>query len=136
MSYEAVRESVYAYTKANFTGWPLAIENYQYKPPSRAPWVRFGVHPSLQQVEEVGGTYERMEGIIWFQIFVPENSGSTEANKVADHLKHLFFQHYIVTAGKPTVMTRSVQLTWIGADASGWEQWSVTVPYIVFATVT
>jgi hypothetical protein len=135
MSYEAVRQSICEYTKANFSGWPLTLENYQYKPDPRQPWVRFGVHPNVQQAEEIGGKYERMEGYIWFQIFIPENSGSGEAHRIADHLKLLFFQHYIVSAGKPTVMCRAAPLTQVGPDSSGWEQWNVNVPYIVFASV-
>jgi hypothetical protein len=135
MSYEAVRESISAYTKANFTGWPLAVENYPYKPESRQPWVRFGVHPNIEQVEEIGGKWERMEGLVWFQIFVPENSGTTEANKIGDALKLLFFQKYIISAGKPTVMCRDAPLRYIGPDEGGWEQWNVSVSYIVFATV-
>jgi hypothetical protein len=135
MSFDPVRTSLYDYVKANFAGWPLALENYQYKPVPGTVWVRFGVHPNVQQSEEVGGTWERMEGIAWFQIFLPENSGTAAAYQVGDAIKLMLFEKHIVVAGKPTVMCRAAPLHYVGNDGSGWEQWNVSVPYLAFAQV-
>jgi len=113
----------------------LALENFPYEPEPRKAWVRFGVHPNIQQAEEVGGRTERMEGTIWFQIFVPEYSGTAEASKIADVLKVMFFEHHIIAPPAPTVMCRAAPLHYVGNDGSGWEQHAVWVPYIAFAQV-
>jgi hypothetical protein len=138
MSYELVRQSVSDYVKTNFTGWPIALDNLPYQPTPGQPWVRFGIHPNVEQPEEITGgrpTTERMEGFIWFQIFLPENTGTAEAYKIGDALKLLFFQVYIIAAGKPTVRCSAAPLLHIGIDEAGWDVWNVNVPYLVFAQV-
>lgn len=136
MSYEATRAVISKYITDNLTGITLVPENHPFEPSTAQVWARFGVHPSDQFAPEIGGKWERVIGNIWFQVFLPENSGSKEADEVADTIKAVFFQKNIVTAGKPTVTTQSVILRYIGQEPSGRQLWSVTVPYRVTAPVT
>lgn len=136
MSYELVRLSVSDYVKANFpTTWPLTVEGFPFDPPVNQVWVRFGIHPNVQVSEEIEGKTERMEGNIWFQIFLPENTGTAAAYQIADVIKLMMFEHHIVVTGRPVVMCRAAPLEYIGNDGSGWENWAVNVPYLAFAQV-
>lgn len=136
MSYDATRAVITQYVKDNFMEWTIVPENRPFEPSAGQVYVKYGIRPSDQFAPEVMGVRERVIGNIWFQIFLPENSGSAEANKVGDKLKELFFQKHIVTEGKPTIITTSATLRYVQQESSGREQWSVIVPYRVDVAIT
>jgi hypothetical protein len=135
MSYDTTRGIITKYVQDNFSGWTIVPENRPFEPSSGQVWVSYGIRPNDESAMEVGGTWERVIGFIWFSIFLPENSGSAEAHKVGDKIKQMFFQKHITNDGKPTVITQSATLRYVGQETSGRQHWSVTVPYRVDAVV-
>ena len=135
MSYQNVKVAVGTYLQgfygvekliANSVTYKLIMENVAYTPPSGTPYLRWGIRPADQFSPEVGGTRRRDKGLIWFQIFLPENSGETVALLIGEELSNKFFEKYI-----GTIKTYSANLLHVGDDGTGWVLWGVTVPYQV-----
>jgi hypothetical protein len=135
MGYESVRQTVgnYMTTVYGASGkitaaavdYPLVGENQPVVPPS-TPWLRWGVRPATQNAMDVGGQMKRVTGLLWFQIFLPENTGSRIAHVIADELTTRFFE---TTLEAGALKCFSAALGYVGPDGSGWDLWRVTIPY-------
>jgi len=130
MSYQTTQVAVAKYIAANFPStWPIIHENHPFEPTPGKPWVRWGIRPADEFMADIGARMERVIGNIFFQIFVGEDNGTLDAQKISDILVGLFFQHYISDPPAPLVRCQAAKQTYIGADESGWQQYSVLVPY-------
>lgn len=63
---------------------PLIWENQPDPKPSTEAWARIGVAFGKGFPAAVGGTYDRLPGILWMQIFMPDKKGTKKANVAAD----------------------------------------------------
>jgi len=83
---EATRAAI---ATAITTAWvgnpmPLIWENQPDPKPSTEAWARVGVSFGKGFAAAVGGTYDRLPGIVWMQIFLPDKNGTKKANQAAD----------------------------------------------------
>ena len=129
MSFETVRVSLDSYLKDNFgSDYQILPENFPFTPPSGIPWVRYSIRPVTSLNADVSGIFRRRNYLLWFQIFVPEDTGTVSANKIADLIASLFDNHTIISTDGTMIFQRA-ELTFIGPDTTGWQLFRCTVAF-------
>lgn len=101
--------------------------NHKFDQPSPpAPWCRFRVSNGASARLGIGaGTaYERNLGIIFVQIFIPDDSDVTVGYAHADTVAGIFRDW-----GGTTVQCRTPRIKEIGSDGSGYFQINVSIPF-------
>ena len=130
MSFYSTTKALNDYVGANWPGpWAIVGENVPPPTDRTKAWVRYSMRPSLTQPWDVTSSMERTIGNVWFQIFLPENTGSNEASKIADAVRHMLFEKRIVDSLGVLILTRAAVLTYVGKDPSGFMQWRCLVDY-------
>lgn len=132
MSYESVRKTVYGQFAAlwDIETYPVVAENQPW-PSGRAPagaWGRYSVRPASNVTTDIEGASRRGTGLIWLQIFIPENKGVAMATKMADAMETLFGNKAFVTEDS-VVRTERAEYGFVGSDSGGFSQHRVTVDY-------
>jgi hypothetical protein len=75
----------------------------------------------------------RYDSEIVVQVFVPEDSGTTNARRLADRVSRIFRRAQFETANSGRILCRTPSVSQEGV-VDGWFQLNVTVPYIRDAT--
>ena len=131
MSLEAIRSSIEAHAAASWSETPLAWDNLTYDAAARGPWLRVSVSGSTGRQVTLGppeGRIFRRRGQVLLQLFVPANSGPSEAAGLADRAAALFEGHSLESTIGP-VSFAAADITETGADGHGWRLTLITVPF-------
>lgn len=116
---------------------PIAWENKQFTPPNKAAYVRLTVRNSeglrLTFGDLDGVADYRYPGIVFVQVFVPEDTGDKDARKLADAAAAIFRSKTLnmmdgVTL-KGVIRMRTPRVDVIGAR-DGYFQMNVMIPYV------
>ncbi|WP_176342383.1 phage tail terminator-like protein [Oceanibaculum nanhaiense] len=131
MSLEAIRSSIEAHAAASWSETPLAWDNLTYDAAARGPWLRISVSGSTGRQVTLGapeGRIFRRRGQVRLQLFVPANSGPSEAAGLADRAAALFEGRSLESTIGP-VSFAAADITETGADGHGWRLTLITVPF-------
>jgi hypothetical protein len=139
MSLESIQSSIYKRFDPNFTGgwdqttFPVVAQNQPWpgnakKQPDK-PWGRVSVRLASSRDTSVDAKARRVAGLIWLQIFVPEDKGSIVAQKMGDELERLFGRKTIAESGETIRFERAVT-DYVGKGGDGWDQHRSTVGFI------
>jgi len=130
MSYLSIKTFMGAHLATNWTStdYQLLAENNPPPNDRTRTWIRFSIRPTDSGDMEIGGVRRRTEGLLWFQIFVPENRGTTDAFKVGDLLCGIL-NNKAFTTSDGFLRTRSIGLQFIGPETTGYQLWRCTVPF-------
>src|SRR5881394_1594469 len=124
MSFESNRKALNDYVAANWpTTWLLVGENVPPPSDRSKAWVRYSLRPAVTQAWDVQSSVERTSGFMWFQAFLPENSGSTEAYKISDAVRAILYEKRILDAKGVTILTRAPEMAYVGVDPDGSSHW-------------
>lgn len=134
MNYEDLRRTLERHFKAAFqTGIPVAFpvqfENVTFRQPTGEPWGRFSIRLGDRSNASVGTTHKRTVGLVYLQVFVPENRGTKPATELADRFAAAFDDRELTTDGGTMVQFRSASSETIGLTGEGWHQTNLSVPF-------
>lgn len=118
----------------NQTAWPVVAENQPWgasKQPTDKAWARLSVRMSDNFNTTVDGKARRVPGMVWVQVFVPENKGSLEAKKMGDELERIF-ANKTITSGAEVIRFERASTSYVGNE-NGWEQHRCIVDFIADA---
>lgn len=148
MSLEAVQSAIYKRfgDNWNFTAYPVVPENQKWstvfgsaKQPTEGAWGRISVRFVGNQDSSVDATARRASGMVWLQIFVPEEKGSLAAASMSDEMEKIFGRKTVSTAAAPPSFPAGEKIRferavpgYVGSDA-GVEQHRCTVAFIADA---
>lgn len=131
MSLEAIRRTIEAHAAANWSETPLAWDNLTYDAAARGPWLRLSVSGSTGRQVTLGapeGRIFRRRGQVLLQLFVPVNSGPSEAAGLADRAASLFEGRSLESTIGPVTFA-AADITETGPDGHGWRLTLITVPF-------
>ena len=76
------------------TTTPVAYENNEaFIKPTDAPWVRFLIQENTsdqKSIGAIGGRKYRRPGLISYQVFIPNNTGTYEGNLLCEKINDIF----------------------------------------------
>lgn len=75
--------------QAGWTTTPIDFDNVTYSPKRGVPWVRLQVEWTSTNSVSIGGL-DRGEGYVDLSIFVPTNTGTITANRMADSIAEIY----------------------------------------------
>lgn len=129
MSFDSRREFL---TSTFQTGWadflPTGYENRPFSQPTGQPWARFSVRESSRGASTVGREETRVTGILYLQIFTPENAGTKKAREAAAKMSSIFDHRSMIGGGGEFTM-RAVNLTPVGREPGGYYQMNATCEF-------
>lgn len=145
--FEATRAAITARFQAGFVQLPVpdppalpveflpcAYDNQPFSNPKESAWARFHIVEGDRTNAAVGVDFQRSVGVIYLQIFVPENGGTKPATDCGDKLASIFDNADFGPAGLQ-IICRTVSLRRIGKHAEGgWMQHNAQVNYQADAT--
>lgn len=132
MSFATVTNALNAtFNTAWASATPIAWPNVEFtKPNPQSAWVRVVVDGNVAGQAAFGdGVLHRTSGLVFIQVFVPDNDGPNEANTLsqsaADALQYKRIEY--VSGGRP-IRTWGAVIRSIG-NSDGWYQVNVTIPF-------
>ena len=129
MRYDLARQALATAIGATAAGFTVVPENHKFDAPPGVTWIRWSLRPVTAKMADIGAKMERNDGLIWFQIFVPEGGGTVDAMKISDALGALFFEKYLTVDGSTTMRCHAGKLNFVGPDPTGWQIWRLIVDY-------
>jgi Bacteriophage related domain of unknown function len=82
-----------------FPNVPVKYENRNFTPPDNQPWVSFSIRSGRVAEAAISAIMPRGIGIVYLQIFMPENAGTMIGRQLADGLADVFDNwHYVYAA--------------------------------------
>lgn len=72
---------------------PYTKDNSRFETPSSSPWIRLTVRNRISNQETLGKKTNRKflrSGSIYGQVFVPINTGTSEADRIAQKIRDIF----------------------------------------------
>jgi len=124
MSFDLIREKVFARLAANYTDTGIAYENKEFDPVSGAAWIRATIQEADSSVAGLGSTnLYRNPGIISIQVFTKLGGGTKEGNDIAESIVSIFNG-----ATFDGINCRASSIDRVG-ESEGWYQLNVTTPY-------
>jgi len=129
MSFENARKNLQKYISDNFTGVAsnqIAWDNVEFKPTIGTAWLRVSIQNTISDFVGLSGpsVRTRRRGLIFFQIFTPEGTGTLLADQIADDLANNFEALSLYTGEILSAVTKNE----IGVSKS-WNQTNVSLPF-------
>lgn len=141
MSLEAIQSAIYARFGAayvagppksggwNIATWPVIAENQKWsaaqngaaKQPEDKAWGRLSVRVADNRDTSVDAKARRVTGLVWLQIFIPEEKGSIVAQQMGDEMERIFGRQTVAAGGETIRFERAVT-GYVGPGADGWQQ--------------
>lgn len=112
---------------------PVKYENRNFTPPVNQPWVSFSIRSGRVAEAAISAIMPRGIGIVYLQIFLPENAGTLIAREMTDRLADVFDNwHYVYAATtnypRGDFWFKRVEVAPAGIR-DGWTQWNATVEF-------
>lgn len=105
--YEKTAAIIETRFKNAWTDTPIKFENVQFKQPATGTWVSITILRGDGEQASLGQTkLERQYGVVAFQVFVPENTGTRNAQRLMDKIA-LIFRNKTVLSDGVTVIFRA-----------------------------
>lgn len=128
MSYEQNRKDIQGFFSTNFTTLnsdKIAWDNVGFSiPEDKSEWVRVSIQNNVSNYVSIGPNRRtRRRGIVFIQIFVPENSETLVCSQIIDDIVNIFETKIL----SGTVF-QSPNVREIGASR-GWFQVNISVPF-------
>jgi Bacteriophage related domain of unknown function len=107
---------------------PIFAENVTVPSTTQgSPWARWSLRVADAFDADVGGSFERMVGTLYFQHFQPEGSGTLEAYQFADKVGQLLNRKVLASTGGVVYMGRAVCA--FAGQVGGLTQHNVTIEF-------
>ena len=94
MSYEQARKDLQGHFANNFTELPstkIAWDNVEFTPPNNSEWIRVSMQNVNSEYVSIGESRNtRRFGLLFFQIFIPENSQTLKMTEIIDKIVEVF----------------------------------------------
>lgn len=143
MSLAAIQSAIYSrFGAATPTGWnratwPVVPENQKWslaehgaaKQPEDKAWGRLNVRMAGSNDTSVDATARRVTGLLWLQIFVPEEKGSLVAQQMGDEMERVFGRKTI-TGGGETIRFERAVTNFVASGGDGWQQHRCIISFI------
>lgn len=134
---EATRAAIATAVATAWTGntLPIVWENQPDPKAATTAWARVGLTFGKGIAAAVGGDYDRLPGILWMQLFLPDKKGTKQATQTADALEAAVCKTRLTITG--TGWTGAVQFDQAasgpeaGATKDGYTQHNVRVGFLV-----
>jgi len=130
MTFEAQHEALR--TRFN-TVWgattPIAWPNIDFKPPNRAPWVKFRILDKDANQASFGtpnNNFFRYVGVVQMIVFTPLGEGEKEALELVD-LADTVYKNWSHSSGVRFLNPPRVQT--VGEEADKWHQVNIIAPF-------
>jgi hypothetical protein len=107
----------------------IMAENLDTKKPTDAPWVRWSVRPATLNGVDCTGLRERGLGVVYFQIFTPEQKGSRLAFAITKKLAQIFNAITVESGDGGSIIFRRVNGPIAAGKSEGWLQQIATLQY-------
>jgi Bacteriophage related domain of unknown function len=137
MSYESARFAIERYFKQQWDAYqsahpddwfPVEYPNVRLKETEKTgAWGRLSIVNGVAYPREVGTASTRVTGIVYLQIFVPEDSGVVKARKATDYLVGKFI-YRIFQIDDGILRVRGVSGRELSAEG-GWDRTNVEVEF-------
>jgi hypothetical protein len=118
------------------TLWPqiaVKYENRNFTPPANEPWVAFTIRSGRVVDAAISTIMPRGIGIVFLQIFLPENAGTVIAREMADSFADVFDNWHVVYPPSPPYPRGDFWFKRVEFNAQpprdGWLQWNVTIEF-------
>lgn len=132
MSFQDERSAIEKRFADNWTGTTAAkvrYENAPFNQPKTGAWVALTIRDGIAQQASISSQpLNRYPGIVVIDIFVPENTGTDEARRLAELAAAIFRNVQFSAGSSGTITCRVPYVTTIGAR-DGWFQLAVTVNF-------
>lgn len=122
MSFEAIRKSIEG-RMATWGQYPVEYDGHATPPPvaaaqaAKTPWVRLTIQSGDSFVAGIGsGPCVSRTGLVFLQIFTKPNTGTAEANRVADSL----VEHFQTWQDGP-LETQAMSMQRVGEQDGYWQ---------------
>ena len=112
---------------------PVKYENRNFTPPINAAWASFSIRSGRVGEAAISSIMPRGIGIVYLQMFMPENAGTLIAREMADRFADVFDNwHYVYAATtnypRGDFWFKRVEVVPVG-QRDGWLQWNATVEF-------
>src|SRR5262252_8019586 len=112
---------------------PVKYENRNFTPPVNSTWVAFSIRSGRVAEAAISSIMPRGVGLVYLQIFLPENAGTLLAREMADRLADVFDNwHYVYAATtnypRGDFWFKRVEVVPTG-PRDGWTQWNASVEF-------
>ncbi|RTL04573.1 hypothetical protein EKK58_10255 [Candidatus Dependentiae bacterium] len=128
MNYEQARKAIQGFFSSNFTALnanKIAWDNVAFQiPKTKEAWIRFSIQNNISGYKSFGKSkLTRREGIIFIQIFTPENTETLQASQLTDSITSIFETKLLggVTFQSPDAREAGI--------SEGWFQINISVPF-------
>lgn len=129
MSQEVIRAAI---TGRFATQWgtasPVQYPNHAFKTPENAPWARLSIAQADRYDAAIGAGLVRDIGVVYLQLFAPDESGSKALMDLAD-LFCSAFDNVSLTSGSTALQFHRVKIAQIGKTTQGPYQVNASVDY-------
>lgn len=137
MSFDSRREFITTMFQNGFTDpadptKPFVAVGYENRPftqpAGKATWAKFSVREGTRGAATVGKDENRTLGIVYLQLFTPENEGTKKAREAAQKLAEIF-EHKSPAGAAGAFTFRAVNLTPVGREPGGFYQFNATCEF-------
>jgi hypothetical protein len=130
MSFYSNASALNSFVSSHWPGpWVLVSENVPPPTDRTKSWVRYSLRPAVTQAWDIGSTTERATGFMWFQLFLPENTGVNDAYRISDAIRKMCFEKTVIDSLGVLIYLRAASPAYVGVDPSGFNQWRCIVDY-------
>ena len=131
MSYESLRVAIATKIVTEWPStYPMVAEGQAFPGGTQpsGPWARFSIRPAANVITTVNAASNQIVGLVWLQIFLPEETGTRAAFVMADILAGIFEQKRGNTSTGSLLRFDQVELAPAGGS-DGWAMWRATVRF-------
>ena len=130
MSFADERRAFETRMTDNWTGQPVKYENIPFNQPDGSPWIQMTILPGSGLNASIGTTrsVQRHVGIIQFDVYVPEMTGTGTARTIADSIATIWRNKQFEAGDSGTITTYVPSYQSLGVN-EGWYHGVVTVSY-------
>lgn len=136
MGFEAVRDAIEQRLAANWTQTPIRWENIPFTQPTRnagtPAWITLAIRGNQAGGRiSIGSTtpVRRYPYTLFNQIFVPEESGTSQAYQYADTLSAVWRDTSFAAGATGTIRCFEPNAIEIGPDGAGWYQINIVTDF-------
>jgi len=138
MVFKNERQLIESYVQDNFSSAPVKYDNVPFDEPSNSPFVALSILSEAGEDISVGESpIQKYNGMIQFDVYVPQNTGTAKARDVASSLRTLFNNKILEDVGDTTTIYCAVPtLNRVAKTPTGSYRVSVIVPYEMLSQVS
>ncbi len=130
MTFDVERQIIESYVQSNLTGTPVKYDNVPFDQETADSFVSLSILSGTGSNISIGQLpRQRYAGIIQFDIYVPENTGTANARSIATSIRELFNNQTLPESDGIVIRTRPPTLNRVAKGPTGKYRINVNVPY-------